>query len=222
MAMYTDDRIEQFRKMAQANPDDDLAHFALGHALVDAERFDEAINVLRHVIKLNKNYSKAYVLMGTSQLKIEDEEAAIETFQRGYAIAMHRGDLMPATEMKSHLGELGASISNDSLIDLALDEPDPEDDREPEEGEVRCVRSRRIGKQMQFDPFGDEIGGYIMENISQESWEEWMEMSIKVINELRLDLGDVHGQKTYDEHMRDFLNLPHHLFEGRYPDEGEA
>ena len=217
--MYTDERIEQFRKMAQANPDDDLAHFALGHALVDAERHDEAINVFRHVLKLNKHYSKAYVLMGQSQLVIEDEDAAIETFQRGYAIAMHRGDLMPATEMKAHLTELGATISNDSLIDLALDEPAPDADREPGEGEVRCIRTRRIGQRMEFEPFADEIGAFIKDNVSKEGWDEWIEMSIKVINELRLDLGDVHGQKTYDEHMRDFLNLPANLFEGRYTEE---
>ena len=168
ITMYTDERIEQFRKMAQANPDDDLAHFALGHALVDAERYDEAINVFRHVLKLNKHYSKAYVLMGQSQLKIEDEDAAIETFQRGYAIAMHRGDLMPATEMKAHLTELGATISNDST-DLALDEPAPDADREPEEGEVRCIRTRRIGQQMEFEPFDDEIGAFIKNNVSRRA-----------------------------------------------------
>ena len=39
-----------------------------------------------------------------------------------------------------------------------------------------------------------------------------MEMSIKVINELRLDLGDPEGQRTYEDHMRDYLNLPATLF----------
>ena len=62
------------------------------------------------------------------------------------------------------------------------------------------------------NPFDDELGTFIQENISQESWEGWMEMSIKVINELRLDLGDPEGQQSYEEHMRDYLNLPDHLF----------
>ena len=53
---------------------------------------------------------------------------------------------------------------------------------------------------------------WIVDNISKESWEEWMEMSIKVINELRLDLGDPLGQRTYDEHLRDFLGVPENLF----------
>ena len=64
-----DDRIEQFRKMAQANPDDDLAHFALGNALVESDRFAEAVPVLRHVIKINPSYSRAYVLLANANLR---------------------------------------------------------------------------------------------------------------------------------------------------------
>ena len=74
-----DDRIEQFRKMAQANPEDDLAHFALGNALVEAERYAEAIPVLRHVVKINASYSRAYVLLANAQFETEAETAAIET-----------------------------------------------------------------------------------------------------------------------------------------------
>ena len=101
--MNQDERIEQFRKMAQANPDDDLAHFALGQALSDAGRPAEAVNVLRHVLKINPGYSRAYVVMGDSQLETEDVDGAIETFQAGYAAAMSRGDLMPGLEMKQKL-----------------------------------------------------------------------------------------------------------------------
>jgi hypothetical protein len=43
-----------------------------------------------------------------------------------------------------------------------------------------------------------------------------MEMSIKVINELRLDLGDADGQTQYEQNMKTFLNLPDELFKGRW------
>ena len=208
--MNHDARIEQFRKMAQANPDDDLAHYALGQALVDSGRHAEAVNVLRHVIKLNATYSRAYVLLGQSLEEAGDVDGAIETYQLGYAAAMNRGDLMPATQMKDLLSALDAAPSADPLV--IVDEVEPEDDREPGEGEVRDLRTRRIGKQMKFNPFGNALGEFIQAHISQESWDAWMEMSIKVINELRLDLGDPDGQKAYDDHMRDFLCLPAHLF----------
>ncbi len=212
--MNQDERIEQFRKMAKANPDDDLAHYALGQALVDAGRDAEAVNVLRHVIKLNPGYSRAYVLLGAAQQVNGDEDGAIETFQTGYAAAMNRGDLMPATEMKQRLADLGAAPDAARVFEAmnAAAEDDPDAGRDPEEGEVRDARTGRIGQVMTFNPFGDEVGEWIQAHISQSSWEAWMEMSIKVINELRLDLGDPMGQKAYDDHMRDFLNIPESFF----------
>ena len=209
--MNLDERIEQFRKMAQANPEDDLAHYALGQALIDAERHNEAIHVLRHVLRLNAQYSRAYVLMGDAQIADGDDDGAKETYQRGYAAAMNRGDLMPANEMKNKLEALGGKVSLDAVFS-APSEIDADDGREPDDGEVRCARSGRIGLRMEFQPFENAVGDYISAHISKESWDEWIEMSIKVINELRLDLGDPEGQETYDEHMKAFLNLPDHLF----------
>lgn len=211
--MNPEERIEQFRKMAKANPDDDLAHFALGQALVDADRHAEAVNVLRHVVKMNAGYSRAWLLLGDAQDAVEDPDAAIESWQQGVQIATQRGDLLPANEIKARLKARGVEPRKAELITILDAEPDPDADREPEDDEVRCIRSRRIGKKMTFDPFGDAIGAFIQTHVSQDSWDAWMEMSIKVINELRLDLGDPSGQRVYDEHMRDFLNLPPHLFE---------
>ena len=127
---------------------------------------------------------------------------------------------MPANEMKGMLSDMGASIEPEYLLEATESLEVPEDDREPMEGEIRCHRSKRVGKMMTFNPFGDAIGDFIESNITQESWEEWMELSIKIINELRLDLGEPKGQQTYDEHMKDFLNLPASLFADKnYEDE---
>ncbi|MSP71888.1 MAG: hypothetical protein EXR76_06865 [Myxococcales bacterium] len=214
-----DERIDQFRKMAKANPDDDLAHFALGQALAEAGRAAEAVIVLRQVIKLNADYSRAYVVLGRAQLAIGDETAAIETWQQGHTAAIRRGDLMPANELRGLLLAHGASVGDEGLIGIGEsgDEPErePVDLREPGEGEVRDQRTGRIGRRMKFNPFGDPLGDFIQENISQESWDAWMEMSIKVVNELRLDLGDPEAQRTWDVQMKDYLNLPEHFFEDR-------
>ena len=218
--MSPDDRIEQFRKMAKANPDDDLAHFALGQALIDADRHEEAVNVLRHVVKMNAGYSRAWVLLGDAQDAVGDPDAAIVSWQTGQQMATQRGDLLPANEMKAKLKARGVEVSKASLVTILDAAPDPDAGREPGPDELRCIRTRRIGARMTFDPFGDATGAFIQENVCQESWEAWMEMSIKVINELRLDLGDPSGQQAYDEHMRDFLNLPGHLFEKASPAEG--
>lgn len=205
------ERIEQFRKMAKANPDDDLAHYAFGQSLIDGGRHAEAVNVLRHVIKLNATYSRAYVLLGQAQFVTGDTDTAVSTWQTGYAAAMNRGDLMPANEMKGLLADQGAKPDMDLMV-VGIDEPHPDDDQEPEDDELRCKRSGRIGKRLASAPFPDEVGDWILGHISAASWEDWIEMSIKVINELRLDLGDPNGQRTYDDHLRDYLKIPETLF----------
>ena len=42
MAADTAARIEQFRKMAEADPDNELGHFSLGKAYLEADRPAEA------------------------------------------------------------------------------------------------------------------------------------------------------------------------------------
>ena len=211
--MQEDPRIEQFRNMARANPDDDLAHFALGQALVEAGRFAEAAIVLKTVLRLNPDYSRAYVLLGRAQAEVGDPEGAVETWRAGHEAAVRRGDLMPAKELRSLLAAQGQALPDAPLVGIG--EGAPVDDREPGPDEVRDSRTGRVGKRMTFDPFGDEIGAWLLANVSQESWQEWMEMSIKLINELRLDLGDAESQRIWDLQMKDFLNLPDSLFEGK-------
>ena len=186
----TEERIEQFRQMAKANPEDDLAHFAFANALMNAGRVAEAAPVLRHVVRINSGYSRAYLLLGEALEANGDDEGAIEAWQRGRLIAMRRGELMAGNEMKTRLEERDAPLSSEEAELLLIDDPaPPEEERPLLAGEVRCLRSGRIGAAMLDNPFDDELGAFIQKKISQESWEGWIEMSIKVINELRLDLG---------------------------------
>jgi Fe-S cluster biosynthesis and repair protein YggX len=211
-----DELIEQYREMAKANPDDDLAQFALAQALLNSDRYAEAVPVFRHVTRINPRYTRAYILLGHSLDKDGDEEAAIEAWQLGYHASMKQGTLMNADEARRQLESKGAPLTSEVVELLGLDDDEPplsaeEEEREPGEGEIKCIRSGRLGQKMKLNPFDDEIGDFIVEHVSQEGWEDWIEMSIKVINELRLDLGDPEHQAVYDRHMRDYLNLPDDL-----------
>ena len=44
----SDTRIEQFKNMTEADPENELGHFSLGKAYLDAGQFDEAASSLRH------------------------------------------------------------------------------------------------------------------------------------------------------------------------------
>ena len=47
--MDTSTRIEQFTRMTQADPDNELGHFSLGKALLEAHRYAEAVAALSRV-----------------------------------------------------------------------------------------------------------------------------------------------------------------------------
>ena len=54
----------------------------------------------------------------------------------------------------------------------------------------------------------DDIGTRIQATVCADCWSDWLKnYSIKVINELRLDLSTERGQEEYDRYMREFLGI---------------
>src|SRR6185503_12973600 len=102
-----DDRIERFKYMAEADPDNELGHFSLGRAYVDAGRCADAIEPLRRALAINKNLSKAYQLIAQCQIKENRSGEAVATLTEGVKIADSRGDFMPRSEMIEMLKSLG-------------------------------------------------------------------------------------------------------------------
>ncbi len=62
----SDPRIEQFRKMAEADPSNELGHFSLGRACLDAGDFPQAIQSFQRTLELNPNIAKAYQLLAAA------------------------------------------------------------------------------------------------------------------------------------------------------------
>ena len=57
-------------------------------------------------------------------------------------------------------------------------------------------------------PFKSELGEKIHATICADCWSDWLKnYSVKVINELRLDLSTDHGEAEYDKYMREFLGI---------------
>lgn len=191
-------RIEQFRKMAEADPENELGHFSLGRALLEAGQLDEAAKSFQKTIALNPNIGKVYQLLAEVQLRTGHRDYAIETLQTGIRTAHRRGDHMPKNEMIGMLKELGASAPE-------FDAPKP--DRPVGDGEVLCNRCGRINRKLPAPPFRNPQGQLIFEKVCADCWREWIGMGTKVINELRLPLSDPQAQKVFDQHMFEFLNL---------------
>src|SRR2546423_8401276 len=106
----TNSRIEQFRKMAEADPDNELGHFSLGRAYFDGEMFTEAVASFQRVIEINPKLSKVYQLLGSALLRLGQRDQAIERLTAGAKMADERGDLKPKNEMIKMVKELGAPV----------------------------------------------------------------------------------------------------------------
>ena len=191
------DDIARYRAKAEADPKDEIAHFALGRALLESGDAAEAAKSLQRVLALNPNISKAYQLLGDAQLKTGHRDYAIQTLTEGVNVAQRRGDLMPKNEMSKMLADLGAPV------------PQFADPRTVAvgEGEVFCKRHGGTGPRLAKPPFRNEFGKEIYENTCANCWKEAIAFGTKVINELRLPLADPQAQKMWDQHIRDFLNL---------------
>jgi len=192
-------RIEQFRKMAEADPGNELGHFSLGNAYLDAGMTAPAIQSFQRTLELNPNIAKVYQLLATAMLMVNRKLEAIERLTRGVDVAAARGDLMPQKEMSQMLKDLGAP---GPAVVAAAAPAQPVG-----EGQVSCNRCGRVARKMPSPPFSNAQGKMIYEKICADCWREWIGMGTKVINELRLPLSDPQAQKIFDQHMREFLNL---------------
>jgi Fe-S cluster biosynthesis and repair protein YggX len=192
-------RIEQFRKMANDDPNNEMGHFSLGRALLESGDAAEAAKSFQRVIALNPNISKAYQLLADAQLKQSQRDLAIDTLKTGAVVANKRGDLMPKGEMLRMLADLGVEM------------PELQQKQAPAaqlgEGQIQCQRCGKLKPKMAHAPFSNAQGKLIHEKICADCWREWVGMGTKVINELRLPLSDPQAQKVFDQHMMEFLNL---------------
>lgn len=197
------ERIAQFRKMAADDPDNELGHFRLGQLLAEDGQHAEAAKSFERTLELSPEFSKVFQLLGESLLKLGQREKAVEVLTRGYAVADERGDRLPKEAMGKLLREAGAPVPQPAAPAAADDGPDTG---------FRCQRpgcmEGKRAKQLPAPPVPDEIGGRIQQTICSACWNLWFkDLSIKVINELRLDLSSEFGQQEYDRHMHEFLGF---------------
>jgi len=202
--MGDDPRIQQFRKMAQDDPDNELGHFSLGKAYLEAGRYKEAIGPLNRVLELNAKLSKVYQLLGEAYDKDGQRDKAIEVMTRGVAVADEQGDRMPRDAMAETLRQCGAPVP--AFKRAAAVESTGGPAGQSSAG-FTCSRCGRPGGQLERPPFKGPLGQKVFESVCTSCWREWIPMGTKVINELGLTLASQAGQDAYDQYMIEFLQL---------------
>lgn len=194
-------RIAQFENMTSADPDNEMAHFSLGNAYIETKRFEDAAQSFQRVIELNPQMSKAYQLGGLALVECGRTDEAGSMLSEGYLLAAGRGDLLVRDTISEQLQAMGHEV--------------PEITAEVEEaaaaakasGDFICGRTGKAGTKLDDPPFRGPVGEWIQQNISAETWREWIGQGTKVINELRLDFSRDEDQETYDREMREYLGI---------------
>ncbi|MBL0927843.1 MAG: Fe(2+)-trafficking protein [Phycisphaerales bacterium] len=195
--MELEKRIAQFENMAQADPTNDMAHFSLGSAYLQAQRFADAAMSFLRCTEVNPDMSKAFQLGGEAMIKAGDKRRAEAFLQQGYRVAALRGDLMPKKAIASLLQSLGAAVPEVKGAPEPVAPP----------GSFICQKTGRPGTRLERQPFKGPVGAWIQDNISSETWKDWIAQGTKVINELRLDLSRDEDAETYDRYMREYLGI---------------
>ena len=195
--MNLEERIAQFENMAQADPENEMAHFSLAGAYAEAGRHADAAASYERAIAAQADLSKAYQLAAENHIKAGANDKAIDLLHAGYEVAARNGDLMPKKAIAKLLESLGAPIPTiEGEKEIAIPE-----------GSFVCQRTGRPGTQLAAPPFRGAVGEWIRENVSQETFREWIAQGTKVINELRLDLSRDEDAETYDRYMYEFLGI---------------
>jgi Fe-S cluster biosynthesis and repair protein YggX len=218
-------RISQFANMAQADPDNEMAHFSLAKALGEAGRWDEAAASYVRCTELAPQMSKAYQLAAEAYQKLGKTDMAVQLATRGFTIAAERGDLMPKNAMGDLLRSLGKDVPQVAAkkgggpggdVDLLGGSGSPSRTKYSgpiPEGAFVCQRTGRPGTKMARPPFKGPVGEWIQQNITRETFDTWIAQGTKVINELRLDLSREQDEEVYDQHMREYLGMDDEMYE---------
>ena len=192
------DRIQVFRNMLDADPDNELALFSLGKLYLQAGDRAESEKALRRVLEINARHSMTYRLLGQVLVDTGRKDEAIGLLEEGIQIAHAKGEFQPRNQMQDLLRELG------------VDPPDPVAESgggAAASGEWVCSRCGLPNDRVEKPPLKNDLGNQVQESICQSCWREWIAMSIKVINEYRLNLASDEGSRVYEMHMAEFLGL---------------
>src|ERR1051325_324956 len=158
------ERIAQYRKMANDDPENELGHFRLGQLLMEDGQYEEAVKSFRRTLELSPQFSKVFQLLGTCLIKMDRPKEAIQVLRDGFTVADQRGDNVPRDEIVKLLVQLG--------------EPAPVSERASRPAEAHghgpgtgfhCQRpgcfAGSHARQLPAPPFSDELGKQIYEKV---------------------------------------------------------
>lgn len=82
-------------------------------------------------------------------------------------------------------------------------------------GTVYCVKLEREAEGLDKAPYPGELGQRILDNVSKEGWQMWLQHQTMLMNEMRLTPIDPKARKFLEQEMEKFF-----FGDGSAPPEG--
>jgi predicted Zn-dependent protease len=102
-------RIEAFTAMAQAQPDNEMIWYGLANEYLKLERWGEAVDALRQVIRIKPDYTAAYQMLGSALASQGARAEARRVWIEGVEVATRTG----AWKARQHMEGLLAGTESD-------------------------------------------------------------------------------------------------------------
>jgi len=104
-------RIEAFRRMLEARPDEPFARYSLAMALRGAGRGEEAVGEFRELVRRSPGYVPTYLMLGQLLETLGRGEEGARAYQDGIAAARQAGNDHARGELEQALDLLRAQGS---------------------------------------------------------------------------------------------------------------
>ncbi|HEX8422652.1 MAG TPA: tetratricopeptide repeat protein [Pyrinomonadaceae bacterium] len=85
------ERIEAFKAMVAAEPEQEMVWYGLANEYVKLERWGEAADALKRVLKLNADFTAAYQRLGTALMQQGERAEARRAWTEGVEVANRTG-----------------------------------------------------------------------------------------------------------------------------------
>lgn len=104
--MTPDEKIAQFREVAEMMPEDPVARLGLATAYLEAGRAEEAAREFAETIRLKPDYTAAHRGLGRALERAGRPDEARAAYRKGIEVGRATGDLQTVKEMEVFLRRL--------------------------------------------------------------------------------------------------------------------
>ena len=98
--------------MLKDQPEETMVWYGLASEYFKLERWGDAVNALRNVVRLNPNYTAAYQMLGTALMGQGEADEARRAWAEGIEVATRTGAWKARQHMESLLADAG--VKSDS------------------------------------------------------------------------------------------------------------